>query len=327
MQRCCASNDGLTMDRLEALRTFVAVVDHEGFASASRALDLAPAVVTRRVADLEQKLGVRLLNRTTRSVSLTSVGTIYLERVRGILAALEEADREASSSALVVTGRVRVSAPGDFIREVLAPEFGALRLLHPQLEVLLIAEEGLRRPSEQADLTLVLDYGIPLDGDFVARQLACTTAMVCGAPGYLAAHPAIEHPSQLDQHPMLLPSLTALAREFTFRRDGKEGLVEHVFRPGRPPLESDNSDAMVAAALAGYGLVGALSFVTAAPLQLGRLVRVLPEWQVGTWRVYAVYQRQASLTTASRMLLEHLRARLGGGDADPWLTSNGSAPR
>ena len=311
------------MDRLEVLRTFVAVVEHEGFASASRALDLAPAVVTRRVADLEQSLGVRLLNRTTRSVSLTSVGTIYLERVRAVLAALEEADREAASSALVVTGRVRVSAPGDFIREVLAPEFGALRLLHPQLEVLLIAEEGLRRPSDQADLTLLLDYGTPLDGDFVARQIACTTAMVCGSPAYLAAHPAIAHPSQLDQHPMLLPSLTALVREFAFRRADAQGTEVHMFRPGRPPLESDSSDAMVAAAMAGYGLVGALSFVTAAPLRSGRLVRVLADWHVGTWRVHGVYQRQSSLTTAARVLLEHLRARLGGGNADPWLASTG----
>lgn len=241
------------MDRFESLRTFVAVVEHEGFAAASRALDLAPAVVTRRVADLEQRLGVRLLNRTTRSVSLTSVGAVYHGRVRELPAALEA-----------------------------------------------------------ADLTLLLDDDEPLDGEFVARAIACTTPMLCAAPAYLQAHGPIDHPAQLEQHTVLLPTLAALGREVTFRH-------------GRAPLESESSDAMLAAALAGYGVVGGLSFVTAALLASGRLVRVLPDWQVGGWRVYAAYQRQASLTPAARVLLDHLCARLGSGERDPWLDP--AAPR
>lgn len=308
------------MDRFEALRTFIAVVDHAGFAAAARALDLAPAAVTRRVAELESHLGVKLLTRTTRSLALTIVGAAYLERVRPLLAALEEADKAAASSAHEVAGRVRVSTPADFLREVLVHEIAALRTDYPKLEVELVVEDLRMQPAESCDLTVLLDHGMALDGDFVARPIAQTTAMVCAAPSYLAAHPPITHPRDLDLHPMLLPSLAMMRRDFHLSATRQaEPADTWTFRPSRTPMESSSSDALLAAALAGHGLVGTLSFVAHSAIASGRLVRVLPDWRIETWRLYVVYQRQSSLTAAARTLVEHLQQRLGHGRTDPWL--------
>ena len=310
------------MDRLHSMRVFARVIDEGSFAAAARELDLSPALVTRLVADLEKHLGARLIHRTTRRLVLTETGELYLERVRQILAEIDEADALASASTSEPSGHVRVLSPPAFAAHQLARLLAQFRELHPGITLEITAKGIGETVDENHDISLLTLRNEPPAGEFVARRLALFEVVVCASLQYLARRGHPSHPHELAQHDALLPPRM---REISFYRrmsqaDGVEGETVRM-TPRRPGLGSTHNDTLREAALAGMGIVGLPSFVAAKALQDGSLVRVLPGWHVATQTLYAAMPTRKYLPARTRALLDFLLLKLGGEAKDPWLGS------
>ena len=312
------------MDRLHSMRVFARVIDEGSFAGAARALDLSPAIVTRLVADLENHLGARLIHRTTRRLVLTETGELYLERVRQILAEIDEADALASASTSEPSGHVRVLCPPTFAVHQLARLLAEFRALHPRITLEITATGVGETVDETHDISLLTLRNDPPAGDFVARRLALYEVVVCASPDYVARRGSPVHPRELAEHDALL---SPRMRDITFYRQvSQAGAVEGEtvrLSPRRPGLGSTHSDTLRAAALAGMGVVGLPSFVAAQALQDGSLVRVLPGWYVAAHTLYAAMPTRKYMPARTRALLDFLLRKLGGEAQDPWLRGAG----
>ena len=298
------------MNELHAMRTFAQIVDTGSFVNAARAMDVAPAVVTRLVSDLERHLGARLLTRTTRRLALTDVGGRYLEKVRGILVAVDEAAALARHSQLEPMGALRVRVPHAFAASQLTPRLPRFHALHPQVVVELDAGP-VESISAEHDVTLVVQQP-QLDGRFIARLLARSTLVACATPAYLDRHGRPTHPGQLGEHALLMPTMQ---RSFTLRRGAEVASVA----PPRSPLNLTNPDLHAAAALSGLGIAGLASYAAGQALRDGLLERVLPDWTLGELSVWACVPTRQHMPAAARAFLDFLLAEFGGREHDPWL--------
>ncbi len=309
------------MDSLRAMRVFVAVAEGGSLAAAARALDLAPAVVTRLVAELEESLGVRLINRTTRRLALTDVGEAYLQRARQIVIDVDDAAAEAGAAAVEARGHLRLLAPPALAVYQLAQHLPAFHRQHPQV-TLEIVPGSVAGVDETCDLTLIVSRS-RLEGDFVARRLARSEVVLCAAPDYLNRRGRPTHPSELAGHDAMLPPAGEYQRGFMMtRRDGQQ----EAFSVSRRPLFSTSHlDLMKTSALLGLGLAGLPSFVADQALAQGRLERVLPEWRLFSVDIWAAMPSRKHLPLRTRLMLEHLLAAFGGRDDDPWLGLPGHA--
>lgn len=302
------------MDQLKAMRTFVCVVEQDSFAGAARAMDLAPAVVTRSVADLEHHLGVRLITRTTRSRTLTDVGRAYLERARSILAAVDEAAALASASQTQARGHVRLRAGPAFAVHQLPEPLARFHAAFPRVTVEVTAHSPAVTVDETHDLTLIAQRE-PLDGDFVAHRLASTEIIACAEPGFLDRIGRPGHPLELIDRAFLVPTGWT-RRTLSFKRVAGGPPVD--VAPGRSPITSANHELNHAAALAGLGIAGLPSFLAARDLRAGRLERVLPEWHMFAMTIWACMPTRKLVPASTRALLDFLRAEFGGEERDPW---------
>ncbi len=312
------------MDQLRAMRVFVRVADEGGFAAAARALDLTPPVVTRLVAELEEQLGARLMQRTTRRLTLTEVGTDYLERARQILADVDDAAAAATCATQEPRGHLRVLVPPALAVHQLAKLLPAFHARHPQVSVELHSPGPVETMDESFDLTL-LSLRLPLQGEFVARRLARTEVILCAAPEYLARHGRPDHPDGLAAHDTLLPPISDLQRGITFQRPraGGQGLESATVVPRRPLLTTQHTDTMYAGALHGLGVAGLPSFVVEDALLEGALERVLPAWRLFSLTLWAAMPSRKHLPARTRVFLDFLLQAFGGEDRDPWLAAAG----
>lgn len=308
------------MDQLRAMRIFVRVIDEGGFAKAARALDLAPPVVTRVVAELEAHLGARLLNRTTRRIALTPVGEAWLQRARQILIDVEEAEALASESATEARGTVRLMAPPAVAVHQIAKHLPAFHARHPQVTVELSAPGPVETVDEEHDLTL-LAVRRPLAGDFVARRLARSEVVLCASPDYLARRGRPLQPEDLADHAMLVPPLSDLQRGVPFTRFDGETVV--VVPPRQVALCTAHIDTNYAAALAGLGIVGLPSFVIEDALHEHALERVLPAWRLFDSTLWLAMPSRRHVPARTRALMDFLIEVFGGEDRDPWLAAAG----
>lgn len=310
------------MDRLHTMRVFAKVVDEGSFAAAARALDLSPAVVTRLVADLEAHLGARLIQRTTRRMALTPTGEEYLERVRQILADIDEAEMLAKGEATEVRGHLRVLAPPSFASHQLAKHLARFRAQYPRVTIELTVPGPVESVDEAHDVTLLLVGRKPLEGDFIARRLARAEVITCASPDYLARRGRPVHPSELAGHDALLPPASAVTGGIVFRRRNApdDAAVQETFEvpQRRSALTTVHLDTMYAAALAGMGIAGLPSFVVEDALRHGRLERVLPEWHVLTATLYAAMPTRKHVPARTRAFVDFLVQTFGGEDRDPW---------
>ncbi len=314
------------MDQLRAMRVFARVADEGSFAAAARALDLAPAVVTRVVAELEEHLGARLMNRTTRRLALTEVGDDYLARVRQIIADVEQAETLAGAATAEPRGPLRLLAPPALAVHQLAKHLPQFHRLYPQVTVELHSPGPVESMYEAFDLTL-LSSRSPLEGDFVARRLARTEVILCAAPEYLDRRGRPRHPNDLQQHDNMLPPISALQRGITFvagpAGDGERPGETVTLVPGRPVLATTHTDTMYAAALHGLGIAGLPSFVIEDALVEHALERVLPAWRLFSLTLWAAMPSRKHLPARTRVFLDFLLATFGGEDRDPWLAAAG----
>jgi DNA-binding transcriptional LysR family regulator len=315
------------MDQLRAMKVFVRVNDEGGFAKAARALDMAPPVVTRVVAELESHLGARLLNRTTRRIALTDVGEAYLERARQILVDVEESEALASESTKDPRGLVRVLAPPAVSVHQLAKHLPAFRALYPQVSVEISAPGVVETVDEDFDVTIITTRQ-PIAGDFVARRLARAEVITCAAPDYLNRRGRPQHPRELAEHEALIPPIHGLQRGLTFYTgpwgdDEPGGETFTVVPPHAAALRTTHVDTNYAAALSGLGIAGLPSFVIEDALMENALERVLPEWRLFSLTLWAAMPSRKHLPARTRAFIDFLVQVFGGEDRDPWLAAAG----
>jgi DNA-binding transcriptional LysR family regulator len=292
------------MDRLTSMRVFLRVVDEGGFAAAARALDMSPAVVTRLVADLEDHLGTRLLQRTTRRQSLTDAGEAYLDRVRHILQDLDDAHSLVSSQTQELSGTLRVLAPPVLAMHVLAPLVASFHLRYPQIQLDIEVASHREPPIEAFDITLMgTDAGF--DGDIIARKITDTETFLVASPAYLARRGTPAAPQDLLQHDCLRikPDMGPRSRLWRlFRSDSDEEVQLEV----RPVLWVNHTDTVMRAALDGAGITGATVELAAPYLASGALVRVLAPWITGRFTLYAALPSRKFLPQRTQVFLDHL---------------------
>jgi len=312
------------MDRLHSMRVFSRVVDEGSFARAARELNLSPAVVTRLVADLEEHLGSRLINRTTRRLSLTDTGELYLERVRHILTEVEEAEALATAATSEPRGHLRVLCPPAFAVHQIAKHLPRFRALYPRVSLELSVPGPVETVDENFDVSILTEGRRPLDGNFVARRLARSEVILCAAPEYLDRRGRPQHPKDMEGHESMVPPFL---RELTFHT-GAQGDDDApgesiTLSPKRAGLSTIHTDTMYAAALAGLGITGLPSFVAEDALLENALERVLPQWHLLTTTLYAGMPTRKHVPARTRAFVDFLVATFGGEDRDPWLIAAG----
>ena len=318
------------MDQLRALRVLMRVVSQGSFAAAARSLDMAPAVVTRTIAELESHLGARLINRTTRTLALTEIGETYVAQTSLVLAELDDADSQAGAGTSTPSGVLRVLAPPAFATHQLARHLPRFRALFPRLGLEIATPGAVEAADGNFDVSIVSVGQQGLQGDFTVRQLARSHFVVCAAPSYLALRGCPQHPDDLMGHDAVLPAVPSIKRQLTLRhtapsrRVGAPTIV-HIPTP-RAVLSCSQLEMLFAAALAGLGMVGLPSFVAHDALKDGRLQRVLPDWVGTTLTLYAAMPSRKHLPARTRAFVDFLLAQFGGTDTDPWLAGTNPPP-
>jgi DNA-binding transcriptional LysR family regulator len=310
------------VDRLHSMRVFARVVDEGSFAAAARKLDLSPAVVTRLVADLEEHLGARLMNRTTRHLSLTDVGEAYLGRIRHVLTELDEAEALATASNTEPRGQVRILCPAAFAVHQLAKHLKWFRDQYPLVSIELSVAGPLATVDDDFDVTILTEGQRKLDGAFIARKLARSEVIICAAPEYLDRFGRPAHPRELAGHEVMMPSYL---RELTLQTRGTKARRGETFSIDRltTGLTTSHTDTFYAAALAGMGITGLPSFVAADALLENALERVLPQWHLQSATLYAGMPTRKYVPTRTRVFVDFLVTTFGGEDRDPWLAAAG----
>ena len=272
------------MDRLRAIEVFVTIVDQGSFAAAADVLGLSRNMASRHLADLEAYLGARLLTRTTRSLSLTSTGAVYIERARQILAQLDEADRVAGLQTLTPQGRLALSAPMSFGVRHVAPYLGQYTSANPNVAVDISLNDRTVDLVEEGFDAAIRVTGKMADSNLIARRIASTEVILCASPEYISDHGIPETPRCLIDHRCLGYTFGHEGNVWSLR-DGK-GSVEQVRIS--PAVSANSGDAIEEIAIAGGGLALQPDFIANRDIASGKLVRVLPGWSGGVLGIYAL---------------------------------------
>jgi DNA-binding transcriptional LysR family regulator len=299
------------MDRLRAYEVFVAVVKRGSFTRAADALDTSPANVTRYIVELEAHLGTRLLNRTSRKLSLTAGGEALYERCVTILDDLAETEGIVSSSTLEPRGRLRINAPVSFGTLHLASLWPVFMQRYPdvQLDVSLI-DRVVDMVDEGFDLGIRVSRAGSMGN--AARKLATSRNVLCAAPAYLAAHGMPRVPSDLGEHRCIGYSYATSGDEWQFfDADNKQ----HAVRVNCH-MHTNNGDTARVAAVAGHGVIWQPTFLIGDDLRHGRLVPLLPDYRLHETDVLAMYPSHRHLSSRVRVMIDFLVDALGG--VPPW---------
>lgn len=301
---CCGLIDNLAMDRFREMQAFVAVVESGSFVAAGELLHISKAAVSRVVMQLEARLGARLLQRTTRRLSLTEAGQAYLGRCKQILGDLDEAEAMVGDAALRASGRLRVNAPLSFGITRLAGLWPAFMALHPDLELeVTLADRMVDLVEEGYDMAIRITR--PRDSSLVYRQLATTRVLLCAAPAYLARRGKPESVADLARHDIIAYAYAPGGDTWHFDTPSGERSVAV-----RPRLRSNNGDTCRAAALAGLGIAQQPGFLVDADLAAGRLVEILAEDCSRDLGIHAVYPSRKHVSLKVRALTDFLAKAL-----------------
>lgn len=285
------------MDRFDALTVFVAVAEQESFAEAARQLNRSAAAVTRAIAALEDRLQVRLLNRTTRAVTLTEAGARALETARRLLAGYEELDGIAEEAG-TLRGGIGVTAPTMFGRMHLLPLVQSFLEAHPEVTVRLVLLDRVVSLVDEG-LDLALRIGSLPDSALRATRVGDVQESIYASPDYLAAQGVPQHPRDLARHRIVAcTTITPVADRWHFPGIGPV--------PVQPRLVVNTTEAAVQAAVAGLGLSFIVSYQAAPHVAAGRLVRVLQAHEPPPEPVHLVHPAGRHLPVRVRLLLDHL---------------------
>ena len=292
------------MDRLLTMRVFQSVADEGGFSAAARKLDMSVPTVTRLVADLEQHLGTRLMQRTTRKVSLTGAGEAYLERVRSILAEVEDAFSMAQAHTMELSGLVRILMPPVFAEHILAPLIAEFHSLYPKVVIDVSVESSTEPAAGEYDITFV-SAAEGYDANVIARPIVTTYGMVCASPQYLERRGVPQSPQALSEHNILLRRSVLTRGDVLHLRRVDDARVEEQIAV-KPIMVANHTGALLRATLDGAGISVQPSDLIARALQDGRLLEVLPEWTTGTFTLYATMPSRQFMPARVRTFLDFL---------------------
>ena len=293
------------MDRLLSMRVFQQVIDAGSFAGAARALDMSPAGVTRLVTDLEQHLGARLMQRTTRKLMLTDAGEAYLLRVRGILTEIADAEASAGQSASALQGVVHVLAPPLFANHFLAYQIKRWTSLYPGVCIDMQVDPFPLSRVEEFDVTFIsVNEGADLN--IVARNIATTQWILCASPAYLKRYGTPHQPADLARHLYLSFPWHALSSEAPrgLRLRPINGAGDAVDAPIQTVLQSPSMDMLFNAAIDGAGITVMPQYPAQNYLAAGALVHILPDWIFGRFTLYAALPTRKLVPARTRAFLD-----------------------
>jgi DNA-binding transcriptional LysR family regulator len=291
------------MDRFLEMQVFAAVVDAGSFVKAADALGTSRAATSRIVGELEARLGVRLLHRTTRRLSMTEEGEVFHARCKELLAGVDEAEAEITAHAGEAVGKLKVNVPVSFGLTHLAPLWPAFMKRHPKvaLEVVL-ADRMVDLVDEGYDLAVRIAR-LP-SSSLISRRLATTRMILCASPTYLRQHGTPAHPSEIASHAVMAYTLLSTGDTWQFEApDRTQGVVSVKVAPR---LHSNSGETCCAAALRHQGIVLQPSFLVGEHLKSGELVEVLPQYRSFELGVYAVYPTRKHVTAKVRVLIDFL---------------------
>ena len=299
------------MDRFDAIRAFAQVVESGSFAKAAERLGLSTSAASRHVAELESHLQTRLLNRTTRRVSLTESGRAFYERSVQLLADLEEAEQEASSAAVVPRGTIRLTTSVNFGVRHLAPAIAEFLAAHREVRFDVSLSDRIVDLVEEG-FDLAIRIGPPGADNLVARKLGETRLVPCASPEYLARRGAPRAPEELGRHDCFSYEYVNPRNLWRFRdRAGNEHAVRIAGR-----LHSNNGDLLAEVAARGAGIVFEPAFIVGPDVRAGRLVPLLQDYEAPPLPIYAVYPSRKHLSAKVRRFVDFLVARYA--NAQDW---------
>lgn len=302
------------MNKPSAMAIFVEVVKEEGFTAAARKLKMSKSHVSKQIDRLEEHLGVRLLDRTTRNVSPTELGTVYFDHCLRILADIDEAERAVTDLHASPTGLLRLSAPLTFGMQYLNDAVLDFLDQWPALEVDVHYSDA-RVDLIEDGFDLAVRIGALEDSSLMARRLAPIQLGLVASPAYLERFGRPEHPRDLRDHSCLLYSYQATGT--SWRLQGPDG--ETIVRvEGR--IAANNGQALVDAARRGLGIALAPEFIAADAIRTGELEFILPSWSAGRLDLWAVYPHRRYLAQKVRLFIDFLAERYGG--TPPWSCMN-----
>lgn len=288
------------MDRFLEMQTFNAVVETGSFVAAAELLQLSKAAVSRHVVELEKRLGIRLLHRTTRRLSLTPEGQVFYARGKEVLAELDAVETEVTARRESVSGLLRINAPVTFGITHLAPLWGLFREQHPQVAMdVTLSDRVVDLVEEGYDLAIRI--AALETSSLVSRRLTTTRMTLCASPEYLRRHGTPRHPSELSSHQVIAYSYLATRDDWHF--DGPEGRVVVTTRPW---MRTNNGETCRAAALAHQGVILQPSFLVGEELRRGELVEVLKGYRSGEMGICAVYPSRQHLAPKVRAMVDFL---------------------
>jgi DNA-binding transcriptional LysR family regulator len=297
------------MDNLSSMAVFAQVVEARSFTGAARRLGMSKAAVSKQVSRLEERLGARLLNRTTRRLSLTEIGAGFYERCARIVAEAEEAELAVTRLNETPRGTLRVDVPVNFGMQYLAPLLPPFMLAHRELKVdMSFNDRFVDLVDEGHDLAVRIGQ-LP-DSSLIARKLAESGSVICAAPEYWNKHGRPSHPSELAEHNCFAYSYLATGNEW--RLKGPEGEVA-VRVSGS--LTANNGDVLRQAAVAGLGVIASPTFMVCDDLRDGRLEPVLRDYEPPNRGIYAVYPHNRHLSAKVRVFVDYLVEALA---SPPW---------
>jgi DNA-binding transcriptional LysR family regulator len=292
------------MDRFRSVLAFSKVVETGSFARAAERLGVSVSAVSRQVAELEAHLGVRLLNRTTRRLSLTESGRAFHERSVQLLADWEEAEEEVTASAVVPRGTLRLTSSISFGVGYLAPAIAQFQRLHPQLRFdVELSDRAVDLVDEGLDLAIRI--GAIGSQALIGRRIGVAEMICCAAPAYLAQHAVPRAPADLAAHACLTYAYSSEGDVWRFR--DAAGRMHELTVGG--PVRANNGAMLVALAAAGQGVTLAPDFIVADAVRAGRLVRLLPGYVAPAIDIVAAYPSRRHLSAKVRSFVDFLAQR------------------
>lgn len=292
------------MNNFPDIAFFVELVRHGSLSGLARAWGVTPPAISMRLNQLEKELGVRLLNRSTRQLSLTHEGEVYYSRGTALLADLADLNREVSSGSKTPKGLLKINAPMVLGRQKIAPIVYEFMALHPEIKIQLDLTNELANQIEQG-YDASIRVGIPPDSRLVARKLASNRRYLCASPLYLdkSGHPA--HPRELQNHQCLVHRRNENSHIW---RLSKDDLTESVKVQGN--FSSTDGEVLMGCALQGYGIIGAGDWYIHKYLKSGRMRLILEDWNLPNWDIYATYPERVHLSAKTTRFIDFLAEKI-----------------
>lgn len=303
------------MNNFSDIVAFVRVVEAHSFVAAAQTLGMSPSAISKAVTRLEERLGARLLNRTTRSLSLTDLGTNFYDRAREALGQLDQAESEVSESRGIPRGRLRVDVPVSLGRLLIVPALPRFHRQNPELTIQMSMNDRVL-DLVQEGIDAALRVGPLSDSSLIARRVGSFRAVTCASPEFieqLGGPPQTPQDLRPEDCIALFRLGTNQAREWSFKKEK----VEHVIIP-QAPLSFSDPESAVTAAISGGGFVRMLDFAVEAQIAAGLLRPVLDDWnEGGTWPVWVVYPQHRQPTAKIRAFVDFVAGlfpNTGNGD-------------